>query len=92
MEWNKLREQFNISTTVKIHILMDHLCDYFDETSLSLAKTTDEVIENYHQFMNKRMLKGYCVKDITNPNHGVKLFNCVRHMNSYSLVIEENVN
>ena len=92
LEWYKLTEQFNISTTVKIHILLDHLSDYFAETNLSLAKTSDEVIENYHQFMHKRMMMGYWVKDVTNPSHGVKLFKCVRHMNSYSLVIKRNVN
>ena len=91
LEWYKLTNQFDISTTVKIHILLDHLIDYFHETKLSLAKTSDEVIENYHQFMHKRMMKGYFIKDLTNPSAGVKLFRCVRHMNAYSLVIKRNV-
>ena len=91
LEWYKLTNQFDISTTVKIHILLDHLIDYFHETKLSLAKTSDEVIENYHQFMHKRMMKGYFIKDLTNPSAGVKLFRCVRHMNAYSLVIKINV-
>ena len=27
--------------------------------------------------------------DITNPNYSLKLFNCVRHMNTYSLLIKK---
>ena len=91
VEWYKRTDQFNISTTPKIHIILSHLCDYFDKTQLSLAKTSDEVIENCHQYMHKRMMKGYWVKNISSPNHGLKLFNCIRHMNSYSLLIKNNV-
>ena len=87
-DWFKLTEDFTISTIPKIHIIIDHLCDYFDITNLSIAKTSDEVVENFHQYMHRRMMKGYWVKDFSNIQHGKKLFRCVRHINSYSLSIK----
>ena len=42
VEWYKLTDQFNISTTPKIHIILSDLCDYFDKTQLSFAKTSDD--------------------------------------------------
>ena len=71
-EWFKLSDEFGLTTTPKIHIIVDHLCDYFDETNLSLLQTSDEVVENFHQFMHKRMMMRYWVKDISNPNHWKK--------------------
>ena len=65
----------------KIHIIIDHLKDYFNLTNLTLIKTTDEVVE----VMYKRLCKGYWVKDIANPNHGMLLLKCVLHINCYNL-------
>ena len=46
--WFKLKSKFHISTTPKLHIILDHLEDYFDETELSLKKTSDEGrVKNY---------------------------------------------
>ena len=85
LSWFNLRQKIKISTTPKIHILLHHLRDYFNITHLSLRKTTDEVIEVMHQFMHKRLSKGYWVKDISNPNHGKLLLKCVKHVNCYNL-------
>ena len=51
--WCNLSLKFNLSTTPKINILTQHLCDYFDDSDLSLVKVTDEIVESYHQFFNK---------------------------------------
>ena len=83
--WVNLSKKFNISTTPKVHIIMDHLSDYFEMTNLSLRKTTEEVVESMHQFVNKRLCKGYWVKDISNPNHGALLFRGIKHINCYNL-------
>ena len=86
--WYKLTDEYCISTTPKIHILLDHLEDYFDLTDVTLIKTTDELCEHTHQFLNKRLMRSfYLVKDITNPNHGERMFRAVRHLNSYNLCI-----
>ena len=87
----KLKVKFHISTTPKIHILIDHLSDYFDLTNMSLRKITEEVVEQMHQYVHKRLNKGYWVKDINNPNHGILLLRAVNHINCYNLSIKRNV-
>ena len=87
--WYKLRVNHDISTTPKIHIILDHLCDYFDDSEMTLKCITDELVENMHQHVEKIMMRsGYKVKDVSNPNHGTKLFKAVMHVNSYNLKIK----
>ena len=83
--WQSLKDKFGISTTPKLHIILDHLEDYFNETNRTLLRTSDEVVENMHQFVFKRLMKGYNVKDISNLSHGDKLYNLARQMNTYNL-------
>jgi hypothetical protein len=85
--WYKLQEKYKISTTPKIHIILHHLEDYFDETELTLLKTTDELVESMHQHVFKRMMKGYNVKDIASPKHSEMLFKLIRRINSYNLKV-----
>ena len=87
--WLKLVIKTGVSTTPKIHIILDHLCDYFDEMDLTLKSVTDELTENMHQFTEKRIVtSGSKVKDITNVSHGRKLQRAIRHVNSYNLKIK----
>ena len=86
--WIKLASKFQLSTTPKLHIILHHLCDYFDETNMTLVKVSDEVVENCHQLFNKRLIKGFHVKDLSNPAHGEKLYNAVRSFNTYNLKIK----
>ena len=85
--WFQLKQKFNISTTPKVHIILDHLEDYFIETDLILIKTTDEIVESIHQAVFKCLMKGYNVKDISDPNHGNKLMDLVWRINTYNLDI-----
>ena len=86
--WFTLSNEHNISTTPKIHILLDHLEDYFDEKNVTLIKSTDELCGQMHQFSNKRLMRSfYLIKDTSNPNQGKKLHRAVRHINSYNLCI-----
>ena len=79
--------RFRVSITNKLHIVFDHLQDYYDQTRLSLRKTSDELIENMHQYVHRRMLKGgYLVKDLLNPLHGVNLYRAVLHINAYNVI------
>ena len=87
--WSNLKNKFNVSTTPNIHIILDHLEDYFNETPLTLLKTSDEIVESMHQVVFKRLMKGYNVKDVKNPTHGKQLFNLVRHINTYNLDIRK---
>ena len=87
--WYALVNSSGISTTPKIHIILDHLCEYFDEMEITLVRISDELVENMHQFVESRMrLSNYKVKDITSPAYGVKLYRAVRHINSYNLRIK----
>ena len=70
---------------------MDHLCDYFDDTGITLKKVTDELIESCHQYVHKRLTRGmYLVKDVTSDAHGNKLFRAIRHVNTYNLRINNS--
>ena len=84
----KLASKFKLSTTSKLHIIIENLCNYFDETNLTLVKASDEIVKNCHQLFNKRWIKGFAV-DLSNPAHGENLYNAVRSFNRYSLKIRE---
>lgn len=87
--WYKLAHKYNLSTTPKIHIILDHLCDYFDDCEVTLKTVTDELVENIHQYVEKTMVRsGYKVKHLLNPNHGLKLYNAVIHINCYNLRLQ----
>ena len=52
--WYRLSDKFSISNTPKIHVIIDHLEDYFKETNLSLMKTSDHLIEHIHHYTQAR--------------------------------------
>ena len=82
---------FNISTSPKCHIILDHLEEYFKETGLSLVKTSDQLIENMHQYFHKVLTRSnYLVKHPLNPRHGQYLLRSVKHLNSLNICLENN--
>ena len=91
LAWFALTGKYNISTTPKIHILLDHLEDYFDLTNMTLIKVTDKLCVNMHQHLGKKsIISMYFVKDVLNPNHGERLLRAVRHLNSMLYVLKMN--
>ncbi len=64
------------------------MCDYLDETGLTLIKVSDEIMENCHHLFHKCLTKGFVVKDISHSAHGDKLYNGVRAFNAYNLQIK----
>ena len=89
--WNNLSAKYSISTSPKLHIINYCLIDYFDLTEMPLRKISDELIENMHQFMHKRLRKGYWVQDTDNSSHGWKLLHAVKHINCYNLRIKKKL-
>ena len=85
--WFKLRNRFNTSTKPKTHIILHHLEDNFDDAELTLKQCTDELVESMHQFVYKKMMKGYNVINIDSPKHDDMLFNLVRRINCYNLKV-----
>ena len=49
--------KIKINISNKLHIIFDHLQDYYVNTNLSLIKTGDELIESMHQYVDKIMQK-----------------------------------
>ena len=88
--WYVLCDKFNLSTTVKCHIILDHLEEYYNETGLSLVKTSDQLIENMHQYFNKVMTRSnYFIKHPNNPRHGQYLLRAVKHLNSLNICVNK---
>ena len=82
---NILKDNFQVSITNKMHILVTHVPEYIQETRLSLGQTSDQLIEASHQHVNKRFQgSNYYVKNVENPLHGEKLLKGVNHINSYN--------
>ena len=85
--YNVLVDTFGITTPNKVHLIMDHLEEYYDHTKKSLRDCCDELIEAMHQFVKKRMENSnYIVSDIQNPNHGLKLHRTVLHINGFNFI------
>ena len=88
--WFKLTNFHKISTTPKLHIVLDHLCNYFDEYGVTLKTVSDELVESMHSYVEKCMNRsGYKVKSVLNPSHGKKLFRALMHVNCYNLKIKK---
>lgn len=85
--YNVLVDNFGITTPNKVHLIMDHMKDYYDYTKKSLRDCCDELIEAMHQFVKKRMeSSNYVVCDIQNPSHGEKMYQAVMHINGYNFI------
>lgn len=83
--WNQLFKNGQITETNKIHILNDHLEDYYDETGMSLTRTSDQTIESCHQFVDKVLRRSnYWVKDVLSDKCGQKLYRGILHINGYT--------
>ena len=85
-EYNKLREETEISITLKIHYIYDHLEDLLDMTGHGLNTVDDNTVECMHQHLNKRMQNShYYVKDLNSELHGEKKLNLLLHVNGYNI-------
>ena len=51
-EWSLLKKEFGVSKPLKIHIMEDHIGEYIEETGKPLGKTSDQTVENCHQWLN----------------------------------------
>ena len=46
--WDVLRDKFNLSESMKIHIIKHHLFDTFELSGESLLRASDEMTESTH--------------------------------------------
>ena len=85
-EYNKLREETEISITLKIHYIYYHLEDLLDMTGHGSNTVDDHTVECMHQHLNKRMQNShYYVKDLNSELHGEKKLNLLLHVNGYNI-------
>ena len=47
-DWKVMRDKFNLSESLKIHIINDHMLDYFELTGKTLLTVSDEITEAAH--------------------------------------------
>ena len=86
LNFKKLREISEVTISLKIHYILDHLEDLFDITGEGLGNVDDHVIECMHQYLNKRMQNSkYFVKDLSSELHGEKKLKLLLHVNGYNI-------
>ena len=81
-----LQENYNLSITPKLHIVIDHLQTYLDETSKSLGECTDQTIEALHQVVNRTFTNSkYYIKYLDSEKHSEIFLDGIMHVNSYNM-------
>ena len=60
--WIELSSKFSVPISPKIHIIYDHMADFFLISRQTLRNVTDELTEVMHHFCNKRLMKGHFCK------------------------------
>ena len=48
VNWTNLRDKFDLNESLKIHLIKDHMYDYFELTGQTLLRVSDEVTEAAH--------------------------------------------
>ena len=75
-----------LSTTLKMHIISDHLADYFDLTGKTLLNVSDEHIEAIHSAYRKfNERHSYKIRDVTSDIHHKKQEKSLLHWNSINV-------
>ena len=75
-----------ISEINSIHIINDHLEDYYDLTHESLVKVSDHTVESAHQWIEKVLRRtNSWVKDLESDAHGEHLLRGIMIHNTYSM-------
>ena len=70
----------------KIHIIEDHLEDFFEKFKTTFKNKSDQTMESTHQELNSRMQSSkYVVKNFISDIHGTKLKRAIIHFNSYNV-------
>ena len=84
--WAECSEKFGLSKTLKVHIISDHLSDYFHKEGKTLLKRNDENVEavhsKYRQFLERH---SYNVVDVLSPMHHKKQHKALVHWNSVNV-------
>ena len=81
-----LQQIFNVSETLKMHIIFYHYDDYLEKSGESLLSTTDEVTEAVHsRFRMFEERHGYKINRKGTDSHKKKQHMSIVHFNSLNL-------
>ena len=85
--WITLMENFGITMPLKVHIIVDHLSDYFELEHQTLGDTNDQFIEACHAKVKKFFENhpNYHFKDKSSDKYGEALLAAIIHFNSNNL-------
>ena len=85
--WITLMENFGITMPLKVHIIVDHLSDYFELEHQTLRDTNDQFIEACHAKVRKLFENhpNYHFKDKSSYKYGEALLAAIVHFNSNNL-------
>ena len=79
----KMQQEFSLSQTLKLHIIMDHYVDHFNMTQESLLKYSDEICEAMHsQYRIFEERHGYRNNNKNSDTHKKMQHKSMIHINS----------
>ena len=84
--WAECSKTFELPTPLKVHIISDHLSEYFEKEGQILLKRNNENVEDVHskyrQFLERHQ---YNVVDVMSPMHHKKQHKALVHWNSVNI-------
>ena len=80
----KLHTEFRSPIAPKLHIIFEHLPEYFEMTGKTLRRRTDQTVEVTHSKLDKFIKNhNYQIRDVTSEKAGEFLLKAIKHFNSY---------
>ena len=86
-EWKVLMDVHGETMPLKVHIIVHHLSDYFEETGKTLRTTSDQFVEAAHHKV-KHFIEAhpnYNHTDKSTEEYGQAILSCVTHFNCNNL-------
>ena len=86
-QWISLMTTFGIHMPVKVHIICEHLSEYFDLTGQTLRKVSDQVVESSHHKVKSffESHPNYNHKEKESKESGEATLAGVSHFNSINI-------
>ena len=82
----KLNKEFKVPVTPKLHIIFEHLPEYFELTGKTLRKKTDQTVESIHAKLDKFIRShNYQIRDVNSEKAGKYLLRAIKHFKRYNL-------
>ena len=84
--FSEMQKEFKLSQTLKLHIIMDHYIEHFEDTKESLLKYSDEICEAMHsQYRIFEEKHGYKNNNKNSATHKKMQHKSMIHFNSLNL-------